>query len=292
MFRKILVAYIVVMLLALAFVMTAGATGQETCPDGGAWNKVDGLSGFTYTYTPPPGYFVTDNCYKHSTYVHFGTGDTVVADEHCSWKWVGWQLKYVCTTHELSHASFKIEEIPVRLCEDEGAYNYGEPLPCVYDVCPNLEGLQEEIPVGYVKPGQRCIPAPEPPPLCEDEEALNFGKQLPCEYPPDDPPVLCEDETALNTGEEGECEYPPPPCQEKNSFYLWYDGWCKIRVFSQYWTGTMAYPNAWSQNGYCECGYFHTDGWTWTYHSNCQENTVVYKEMKDEKLGCGFKECE
>ena len=67
---------------------------QETCPKDAPWTKVDGLSGFTYTFTVPEGYEVTDNCYKASTDVVYGSGDTVTVED-----------KY-----ELSHASFKLVE--------------------------------------------------------------------------------------------------------------------------------------------------------------------------------------
>jgi hypothetical protein len=72
-------------------------------------------------------------------------------------------------------------------CMDETAWNFNPEATvddgsCVYDVCPNLEGLQETVPEGYVKPGRRCIPKPEPPPTCDDDSAYNFGDPLPCVY--------------------------------------------------------------------------------------------------------------
>lgn len=72
----------------------------------------------------------------------------------------GWVVQAGGTAGQAQICMVCAEAPPV--CEDEEAYNYGEPLPCVYDVCPNLEGLQEEVPEGYVKPGRRCIPKPEP----------------------------------------------------------------------------------------------------------------------------------
>jgi hypothetical protein len=84
------------------------------------------LDGYTYSFTPPPGFTVTDNCYKHATSVHYGSGPTVEAD----WHWKIW--RYV--RYELSHASFKLEPIPteVPVCEDEEALNYGEEGECEY----------------------------------------------------------------------------------------------------------------------------------------------------------------
>lgn len=81
--------------------------GQETCPDGDGWVKVDSLSGYDYTYTPPAGYHVTQNCYKHGTYVHYGSGPTVSADTHlvCNPQGNCREIRY-----ELSHASFLLEQ--------------------------------------------------------------------------------------------------------------------------------------------------------------------------------------
>ena len=98
--------------IALGSMVPAGASvAQATCPEGNGWVKFDGLNGFEYMYTPPDGYQVVNNCYKHATYVHFGTGDTVNADKHCSWKWINGRPKYVCKTHEISHASFELEKL-------------------------------------------------------------------------------------------------------------------------------------------------------------------------------------
>lgn len=113
----LVVALIGFIVWALAFRNDATALievggNQETCPMGDGWVKVDDLDGLTYTYDVAEGFEVTDNCYKHATYVHYGTGDTVTADEHCKWEWVGKKLKYVCKTHELSHASFRLVALP------------------------------------------------------------------------------------------------------------------------------------------------------------------------------------
>ena len=77
------------------------SVGQETCPEGNGWVKVDDLSGTTYTYTPPAGFTVTDNCYKASTSVVFGSGPTVTST-------VTNQNGQV---QELSHASFLLVPI-------------------------------------------------------------------------------------------------------------------------------------------------------------------------------------
>ena len=102
---KFLASLVLVMALLALFtpVVPVQANGAEVCPDGDGWVKVDNLSGFDYTYTPPAGYHVSDNCYKHSTYVHYGSGPTVSADLH----WNDNAGKFI--RHELSHAAFKIE---------------------------------------------------------------------------------------------------------------------------------------------------------------------------------------
>ncbi len=104
---------VMAMLLALAGPVLAAprSNGQETCPDGDGWVKVDGLGGYDYTYTPPAGYHVTQNCYKHGTYVHYGSGPTVSADTHlvCNSQGNCREIRY-----ELSHASFLLEQDEVQ----------------------------------------------------------------------------------------------------------------------------------------------------------------------------------
>ena len=66
-------------LMLVIYPIIAHANGQETCPQSGGWVKVDNLSGQSYTYTPPAGYHVTDNCYKAGQSVVFGSGATVTS---------------------------------------------------------------------------------------------------------------------------------------------------------------------------------------------------------------------
>lgn len=95
---------IVIVVGAIMFLILGGIANatetidqQETCPNTnfdpvtGGWIKVDGLDGYTYTFTDiPDGFTVTDNCHKRATIVVYGTGVTVTSPD-----------KY-----ELSHASF------------------------------------------------------------------------------------------------------------------------------------------------------------------------------------------
>lgn len=92
--KKIILSLVILAGVIWSFDALVGAK-QETCPKDAPWTKVDGLSGFTYTFDVPEGYEVTDNCYKASTDVVYGSGDTVEAQD-----------KY-----ELSHASFKLVEV-------------------------------------------------------------------------------------------------------------------------------------------------------------------------------------
>jgi hypothetical protein len=96
--------------IALTIPAVAFATGQEVCPDGGDWVKVDGLSGLTYTHEAPDGYEVTDNCYKAATSVVYGTGETVTSTIK--------NPRGKCC-QDLSHASFKLAKIEQPPVEDE-----------------------------------------------------------------------------------------------------------------------------------------------------------------------------
>jgi hypothetical protein len=92
--------------LLITWLSYGKAEAVETCPNTGGWIKVEPLSGKTYTYSPAPNCTVSDNCYKHSTFVHYGTGVTVTADSHCTdWEWWGCSR---WTQYDLSHASFKV----------------------------------------------------------------------------------------------------------------------------------------------------------------------------------------
>lgn len=69
-------AFVAVLLVPVAGLATGG--GQDTCPEGNGWVKVDGLSGLSYTYTPPEGYTVSQNCMKVGSHDPvIGSGPTV-----------------------------------------------------------------------------------------------------------------------------------------------------------------------------------------------------------------------
>lgn len=113
-----------ILLIAIIYILLAGGlymamfvaknvnAGQDTCPDGGEWTKVDNLSGFTYTFTAPAGAIITDNCYKAGTSVVYGEGNTVTSGVFNSPRGVTCTAVGVphqaCNYQELSHASFRV----------------------------------------------------------------------------------------------------------------------------------------------------------------------------------------
>jgi hypothetical protein len=124
-----------------------------TCPSGSGWIKVEPLSGKTYTYTPAPSCTVSDNCYKHSVYVHYGTGKTVTADWHSGHQ------------YDLSHASFKVSCVtptntptPTRTPTPTST-----PTPTIVDDC--IGDCIEMTPTPSVRPTEK----PEEPKKCQGE---------------------------------------------------------------------------------------------------------------------------
>lgn len=92
--------------------------------------------------------------------------------------WVEWtELDGDCENEVVSPNEDRVETYPSELCgavfgcTDEAAVNYDpeanfDDQTCQYDLCLNLEGVQLEVPEGYVKLGPadkpgRCFPKPE-----------------------------------------------------------------------------------------------------------------------------------
>lgn len=98
-----LIAVLTILVIAALFAVmqTAWGTGQDTCPEGGGWVKVDDLDGLTYTFDVPDGFTVTDNCFKAATTLVFGTGPTVTNTTVVN---KNGQLQ------DISHASFLLVE--------------------------------------------------------------------------------------------------------------------------------------------------------------------------------------
>ncbi len=74
---------------------------------------------------------------------------------------------------------------PITGCMDELAYNFNQDAEvdddsCVYDVCPNIEGLQEVVPEGKIKlDNGKCVTPIKPDDYCQNMEGL---QQDPNEY--------------------------------------------------------------------------------------------------------------
>ena len=96
--------------LMLSYLTTPVQASQETCPNSGGWDKVDPLSGLSYTYTVPSGKLVTEWCYKASTTVVYGVvnppaGVVTVESTVLNPQENNYQ--------NLSHASFKLIDDPL-----------------------------------------------------------------------------------------------------------------------------------------------------------------------------------
>ncbi len=129
--KKVLAVFLV-FLFALAAVGTstvlANGGGQDTCPSGGDWTKVDGLSGTSYTFNAPAGYLVAETCYKASTTVVYGnvnppTGSATVTSSVTNQNG---------KIQDLSHASFRLVTVPPdpEVCEWDPTLLADDPL-CV-----------------------------------------------------------------------------------------------------------------------------------------------------------------
>lgn len=105
------IALISIAVAIVAFSSSAFANGQDTCPSGGDWVKVDNLSGNSYLYTAPAGKLIAEVCYKHSTFVHQFllippvSSYLLVVDLHDG------------KLHDLSHASFRLID-DEQLCDE------------------------------------------------------------------------------------------------------------------------------------------------------------------------------
>ena len=107
-------------LLLLAVSVAEASGGQQVCPQGGGWVKVDGLDDPSYFYVPPAGSLVAEFCYKAGTSVVFHDveppqGSVTVRSEIPAGGPFGW-LCYVYPgsgfCKDLSHASFRLVQEP------------------------------------------------------------------------------------------------------------------------------------------------------------------------------------
>jgi hypothetical protein len=157
--KKVL-AVMLVFVFALAavgsstYAVSASGGGQQTCPSGGDWTKVDGLSGTSYTFNAPNGYLVAETCYKASTTVVYGAvnppaGSATVTSSVTNQNG---------NVQDLSHASFRLVTVPPdpEVCKWDPTLLADDPLcvPPDPEVCEWDETLPADDPL--------CVP-PEPP---------------------------------------------------------------------------------------------------------------------------------
>lgn len=107
------IPFLVLPLLALGLMLNSSAgvygNGQETCPKGSGWVKIDNLKGLTYTYTAPEGKLVSRSCYKAGTQVIYEDYDPPTPVVTLLSTVQNPQGK---NYQDLSHASFKITDEP------------------------------------------------------------------------------------------------------------------------------------------------------------------------------------
>lgn len=108
-FSPLIIAALI--LSAVSFAVLFGnvsAQGQDTCPDGGEWVKVDGLTGLSYEYTAPEGYEIIETCYKASTTVVYDTinppVNSIIIESTV-------QNPNENSFQDLSHASFRLQAV-------------------------------------------------------------------------------------------------------------------------------------------------------------------------------------
>lgn len=151
---------------------------QETCPnttfteEDGGWVKVDGLSGTTYTFDVPDGFEVTDNCYKASTTVVYGTGDTVTSTV----------TNHKGKVQELSHASFFL--VPIEIPEETTTTTTEPP----------------EETTTTTEPPEETTTTTEPPVTTTTEPPVTTTTEPPVTTTTEAPPVVPEEPTLPVTG--------------------------------------------------------------------------------------------
>jgi len=128
------------------------AQGQETCPNGGGWIKVDGLSGTSYTYTAPEDKLIAETCYKAGTVVEY---DTIIPPQKT--------VTVISTVgFDLSHASFRLVDEP-------------QPSPTPTDEpTPSPTPTDEPTPSPTPTDGPTPTPTDEPTPSPTPTEELDF----------------------------------------------------------------------------------------------------------------------
>ncbi len=108
-FTPLIIAALI--LSAVSFAVLFGnvaAQGQDTCPDGGEWVKVDGISAQSYEYTAPEGYELVETCYKAGTTLVF---DTLNPPQTTVNLQTDVDNPNENGFHDISHASFRLQAV-------------------------------------------------------------------------------------------------------------------------------------------------------------------------------------
>jgi hypothetical protein len=80
-----------------------GEQGQETCPDGGGWLKIEPIDALTYEYTAPSGQLIAEVCYKASTDVIY-----IDIEDAASYEFVSTVTNKNGELQEISHVSVRL----------------------------------------------------------------------------------------------------------------------------------------------------------------------------------------
>jgi hypothetical protein len=80
-----------------------GEQGQETCPDGGGWLKIEPIDALTYEYTAPGGQLIAEVCYKASTDVIY-----IDIEDAASYEFVSTVTNKNGELQQISHVSVRL----------------------------------------------------------------------------------------------------------------------------------------------------------------------------------------
>jgi hypothetical protein len=95
-----------------------GEQGQDTCPDGGGWLKIEPIDALTYEYTAPSGQLIAEVCYKAANDVIY-----IDIEDAASYEFVSTVTNKNGELQQISHVSVRlITEEPT--CVDDPVYAY------------------------------------------------------------------------------------------------------------------------------------------------------------------------
>ena len=273
-----LITAIVVGLL-IAVMGVAFANGQETCPTGLGWTKVEApdstINGTTISFSIPVDKIVTAVCVKASTNIYNWTG---IATAHFSWN-IGGQ-------YDVSHYSYYMIDDEYEPCDETtGFQQVGDPILVatwpngtkVYSVVYiNYDARDQETVCG--RRAQIVIVPPEADKCIHTTGWVDIGGGVYVKYDLFDQEVVCD-------------RKKDKPCVKEEVFY-WSDGFCMIRQRGGP-IGGQQRPFMPMQDTYCGCGYAHEEGWDGFYAvSDCKGEGEEYTYWNELPLFCGAQSCE